>query len=165
MNIVRSLALLTLVGISAPGIASAGWVNDNLVPFVVNSGNYIVASSPGDACTQGFKVLHIAIDPKAGTIEEVFTGEGEINGLPTAGQQVISVSLSQKRPILNLGGEKSERTVVSGKSIVIQTSTWAPLFGEFGGWDDEDTLVVFNSDNSLTLSYGGYHCLFQRNGG
>ncbi len=156
-NILISSVVLTFISINA-----AAAVSDNLTPFVSYSGNYTVFVETGSYCSQAYQSLQLEIKPNQQTVTETFIGEGAMHGQPTAGVQDFSVSVNDTYELPSSTGRRLQRVVVKKQAIIVQESTFAPLFGLFGKWKDNQALLTFHKDGAISVYRGGYNCKFIR---
>ncbi len=151
-----AVIFVSAMGALNPQAAKANRVSEDLAAFEKNSGEYTIKGSTAresDAyCLNGYDKLTLQVNAREGTITEILTGNGTINGVPTAGRETIMVSLSKRTELPSSTGVRTERTVISGRSIITQESTWAPLFGLFGEWHDSGTLIELADENTAILS-------------
>lgn len=156
-NILISSVVLTFLSINA-----AAAVSDNLTPFVSYSGNYTVFIEAGSYCSQAYQSLQLEIKPNQQTVTETFIGDGAMHGQPTAGVQDFSVSVNDTYELPSSTGRRLQRVVVKKQAIIVQESTFAPLFGLFGKWKDNQALLTFHKDGTISVYRGGYNCKFIR---
>jgi hypothetical protein len=135
---------------------------EDLTPFAVNAGSYVIDPQAGVYCKNGYTKLDLVVDPASRSIVEIFTGPGTINGLPTAGQKVVTVSLTDLYDLPSFPGRKQGRLVVRGREIIEQTSTHDIFAGEFGEWRDGAIYFRFISPTSVMVFTGGFRCAFVR---
>lgn len=151
-----TLAIL-LIGLSAQA------ASDNLHPYTDFSGHYSINSDAGLYCLKAYKSLQLVVNSDDQTVTEIFEGDGLLNGLPTAGQFTIHVSLKNTNQLPSLNGRRLERIAIEKHTIVVQESLFAPLYGFFGKWENTATILKFEKSGGVLVSRGGFNCLFDRN--
>jgi len=138
---------------------SARAATDNLQRFSDYTGHYVI-SAESSYCASAYQALNLTVDASNKLIVTAFTGDGMLHGQPTAGAYNIEVALDKKTEIPYLNGRKFQRVVVDNNSIVTQESRYAPLFGQFGKWQNLHILLTFEKNGKITIHRGGYSCLF-----
>lgn len=156
-NILMSSVVLTFLSVNA-----AAAVSDNLAPFERYSGNYTVFVETGSYCSHAYQSLQLEIKPNQQTITETFIGDGALHGQPTAGVKDLSVSVNDIYELPSSTGRRLQRVVVKKQAIIVQESTFAPLYGLFGKWKDNEALLTFHTDGAISVYRGGYNCKFIR---
>ncbi|WP_413287702.1 hypothetical protein [Bdellovibrio sp. HCB337] len=132
--------------------------SDNLSRFVGSSGKYAV-SSDSAFCTARYSHLDLDVDAQNKVINLLFIGNGNENGIPTAGQEQIFVSRTETYDRPHFPGTEKLRIVIKNNTIVVQSS-----IGEFGIWKEDRKLLQFVKTSKILL-YGkdGVPCQFVRN--
>ncbi len=144
--------------------AWAAWVSDDLHPYIANNGEYSVDSQSSPYCMRAYTDLHVVVSPEDSTIELYFAGPGTINGRPTEGEQLLTVSTTITTEVTSFPVNKLQRTIIKGKRVLIQESVWNPLGLQFGRWKDVylGELIQFQDDDTIAISRSGATCFFKK---